>query len=189
MDFEVQNSIVPAALNLARFKVAGNLPSLQMNFSDTKYKTLMRLVDVTIPKFDDDAPASARVQATAMQKTSSNSRPDMSGRNVSGAGFGLSFWEQSQEYNVDTDDDEDDKDDDNAEQFFETEGSRIVARPELHQHIFELAFSVDQLRVLVSKTNSDSEEKLLGDVNLERFALDFALAKFDMQVDVRLRYE
>ena len=61
MDFEVQNSIVPTAYNLARFKVSGNLPTLQLNMSDVKYRSLMRLVDVCIPHFGDDAPKKPRI--------------------------------------------------------------------------------------------------------------------------------
>jgi vacuolar protein sorting-associated protein 13A/C len=48
----VQNSIVPSAVNLARFKISGKLPSLQVNISDAKYKSLMRIIDVAIPNFD-----------------------------------------------------------------------------------------------------------------------------------------
>lgn len=55
IDLQVQNSIVPTAYNLARFKVSGHLPTLQVNLSDTKYKTLMRLIDIAVPHFDDDA--------------------------------------------------------------------------------------------------------------------------------------
>ncbi len=57
IDLQVENSIVPSALSLARFKVSGSLPTLQMNLSDIKYKSLMRLIDVCIPKFGDDNPA------------------------------------------------------------------------------------------------------------------------------------
>lgn len=56
INLEVQNSIVPTAYSLARFKVSANLPSLQVNMSDTKYKSLMRLVDVAIPNFDINSP-------------------------------------------------------------------------------------------------------------------------------------
>ena len=55
MDFEVQNSIVPTAYNLARFKVSGTLPTLLLNMSDIKYRSLMRLIDVCIPHFGSDA--------------------------------------------------------------------------------------------------------------------------------------
>jgi vacuolar protein sorting-associated protein 13A/C len=53
IDLQVQISIVPSVTNLARFKISGKLPTLQLNFSDSKYKSVLRLVDVTIPKFDD----------------------------------------------------------------------------------------------------------------------------------------
>ena len=36
MSFSVQNAIINAP-NLTRFKIAGDLPELQVNFSDTKY--------------------------------------------------------------------------------------------------------------------------------------------------------
>ena len=60
IDLQVQNSIVPSAHSLARFKVSGHLPNLQINLSDTKYKSLMRLIDVSIPHFDDDTSTPAR---------------------------------------------------------------------------------------------------------------------------------
>jgi vacuolar protein sorting-associated protein 13A/C len=50
---QVQNSIVPSVVNLARFKVSGKLPALQLNFSDSKYHSALRLIDVTIPNFDN----------------------------------------------------------------------------------------------------------------------------------------
>ena len=61
IDLQVQNSIVPKAVNIAKFRVSGKLPSLHINISDTKYKALMRLMNVCIPKFDDEEiqPASA----------------------------------------------------------------------------------------------------------------------------------
>lgn len=55
IDLQVHNSIVPSVLNLARFKISGKLPSLHVNLSDAKYKTLMRLLDVTIPQFSEES--------------------------------------------------------------------------------------------------------------------------------------
>jgi vacuolar protein sorting-associated protein 13A/C len=54
--------------------------------------------------------------------------------------------------------------------------------------MFELNFQVDHLRASISKSDTDGGEKPLGDVSLERFALVFALARFDMDVNVNLRY-
>lgn len=49
---------MPSVVNLTRFKVSGKLPGLQLNFSDSKYHSVLRLLDVTIPKFENgDTPA------------------------------------------------------------------------------------------------------------------------------------
>lgn len=49
-----KNSIVPTVRGIPRMKMSAKLPNLHVNFSDSKYKTLMHLLDVTIPHFDDD---------------------------------------------------------------------------------------------------------------------------------------
>ncbi|KAJ7487596.1 vacuolar protein sorting-associated protein 13 [Mycena galericulata] len=171
LDLQVQNSIVPTAFNLARFKVAGHLPSLQVNLSDTKYKALMRLIDVCIPKFGDDT--GEPVAPPPLVKNSSSAfQPS-----------GL-FSQSGTEYNVDDDEDEDDASTGGDDKFFEADDG---SRPELHQHIFELNFQVDILRASLAKTGSDGAERPLGDVTFQRFALVFALAKYDMKVDVNLR--
>jgi vacuolar protein sorting-associated protein 13A/C len=110
IDLQVQQSIVPAALSLARFKVAGKLPTLQVNLSDAKYKSLMRLVDVCIPKFGD--------------------APDSTDASPAGAdplGFPLPmrglFSQADQEYHVEEDEahDRDDHESSKEEQFFEAD--------------------------------------------------------------------
>ncbi|CAK5280530.1 unnamed protein product [Mycena citricolor] len=169
LDLEAQNSIVPTALNLARFKVSGSLPSLQVNVSDNKYKALMRLIDVCIPKFgDDDQP-----RPIVKPGPSSFQLPT-----------GL-FAQTEREYNIE-DDDESQQLESEEDTFFEADDGSAQL-PELHQHIFELDFKVDNLRAALAKTGSDGVEKSLGDVTLEKFSLGFALAKFDMKVDVNLR--
>src|SRR5690606_5006267 len=35
------------------FKISGHLPVLHASISDTKYKSLMRIIDVAIPKFEE----------------------------------------------------------------------------------------------------------------------------------------
>lgn len=64
----------------------------------------------------------------------------------------------------------------------------LLQRPQLRQHIFELNFQVDKLRASLSKSDGNGGEKPLGDVTFDNFALAFALAKYDMKVDVNLRY-
>ncbi|KAJ7786305.1 vacuolar protein sorting-associated protein 13 [Mycena metata] len=175
LDLQVQNSIVPTAFNLAKFKVSGHLPSLQVNLSDTKYKALMRLIDVCIPKFGEES--TPAITPPPMVKTASSA-------------FQLPalFSQSETEYNVaDEEDEAQDADDENGEDTFFEANDAFPQRPELHQHIFELNFQVDTLRASLAKTGSDGIEKPLGDVELRRFALLFALAKFDMKVDVNLR--
>lgn len=62
INLQLQNSIVPNISNLSRFKISGVLPHLKINFSDYKYKALMRIVDVCIPKFDEGRQDSWTVQ-------------------------------------------------------------------------------------------------------------------------------
>lgn len=92
IDLQVQNSIVPSVANLARFKVSGKLPALQLNFSDSKYHSILRLIDVTIPKFDNE-------DTSAIDST-----------DVMSYSYQLSsgiFELNETEYNVDEDDEDD----------------------------------------------------------------------------------
>ena len=114
IDLQVQNSIVPTVYTLARFKISGHLPALQINLSDTKYKSLMRLIDVAIPHFDDDAEGVKVVAARPAEKSAFRLRNGFFGQNEEG-------------YQVDSDSDDDTKDalvkpSNSAEdQFFEAE--------------------------------------------------------------------
>ncbi|KAF4623901.1 hypothetical protein D9613_001806 [Agrocybe pediades] len=175
IDLRIDKSIVPTAVNIAQFKVSGKLPSLQVNISDTKYKSLMRLIDVCIPHFETEVqlPPQPAVQA----QTPSFQLPAML------------FGQSDQEYNVDDDDDDEQQEGADPKSphdvFFEAEDG-TVDRPEYHQHIFEVDFKVDNLRAVISKTNTDGTDKYLGDLTLQHFSLAFALAKFDMKVDINL---
>ncbi|KAJ8084002.1 Vacuolar protein sorting-associated protein 13 [Marasmius tenuissimus] len=167
----VQNSIVPTFAQLARFKVSGNLPSLQVNLSDNKYKALMRLVDVGIPKFGDNTQAPVvTVPSTVM--------PDF---HLAPARL---FPSNDTEYHMEDDDGAHAPQDSQSETFYEADGTDNA---ELRQHIFEFAFQVDRLGATLSKSSGDGTEKSLGNVSFERFDLKFMLAKFDMKVDVNLR--
>ena len=54
IDFTVEISIIPKAPNLTKFRIQGNMPVLHVSVSDRKYKTLMKIIDVAIPKLDDE---------------------------------------------------------------------------------------------------------------------------------------
>lgn len=73
MGFKAETCIVAKAPNLTRFRVLGDLPDLHIHFSDRKYKRLMRMIDVVIPKFDggdvEEVPATNGVSASADSKS------------------------------------------------------------------------------------------------------------------------
>jgi len=47
---------------------------------------------------------------------------------------------------------------------------------------------VQKLRAALFRSASDGTERPLGDVTFERFSLAFALAKYDMSVNIDLRF-
>ncbi|KIY71623.1 vacuolar protein sorting-associated protein 13 [Cylindrobasidium torrendii FP15055 ss-10] len=163
IDLVVQNSIVPSVVSLARFKISGNLPTLQLNMSDFKYKSLMRLIDVALPRFGSEA-------STPIEESRPSRFPVTSG-----------FFQPTEtEYTVD--------DEGSVETHTEIKAQDEPADdPMLHQHTFELDFRVEQMKVVISKVNADDVERPIGDVSLDMFSLVFALAKFDMRADVKLR--
>ncbi|CAL1695807.1 unnamed protein product [Somion occarium] len=182
VDLQVQNSIVPTAYSLARFKVSGHLPALQVNLSDTKYKSLMRIVDVAIPNLDDEHGQGAPAPTGGQHPKSAFRLPS--------AFFGTS----GPEYNIDDGDKERKPEEptqgsaaDEGDEFFEAEQGDTKGDPQLHQHIFELNFQVDALRASLFRSTNDGNEKEVGNVSFERFSLDFSMAKYVMNVDVNLR--
>ncbi|KAG6890404.1 hypothetical protein C0995_008758 [Termitomyces sp. Mi166 len=179
IDLQVQNSIVPTVLSLARFKLSGKLPSLKVNFSDTKYKALMRLIDVCIPRFGD-----GKEYQVGLSGTLGSSVP---------VSFPLPhalFGSADKDYNVEIDgngDDNDIDDDSSHEDLFFEADDGTSGFPEIRQRVFEFTFQVDNLRATISKSISDDVEKPLGDISFERFMLAFVLAKYVMKVDINLR--
>ena len=119
LDLQVQNSIVPAAVSLARFRISGKLPSLHVNFSDMKYKSLIRLIEVCIPRFASDETSNVSYSAVL--------RPSADGFQLSSGLFG----QPEMEYTVD--DNENNGDDDEGsmsreELFFEAEDGSLEVR-------------------------------------------------------------
>ncbi|KAF8274093.1 hypothetical protein EI94DRAFT_1696360 [Lactarius quietus] len=157
IDLQVQNSIVPSVASLARFKISGKLPTLQLNFSDSKYKSILRLIDVTIPRFDDSVVDSNAVVPSDYHVSS-----------------GL-FYLPETEYNVDESDYEDAEEEQSADDK-SREGQRM----------FELSFQVTTLRACLYKSQSLASEKLLGHVSFDTFSLLLSLTQHDMKIGVRL---
>ncbi|KAK0532867.1 Vacuolar protein sorting-associated protein 13 [Tilletia horrida] len=203
IDFTVHNSILPKAPNLTKFKITGHLPMLKVNFSDRKYKSLMHMIDVSIPRFTTpDIPTNESLSHG--QGNPSAAKPDENGDQVvrpplSGRRPGLtrdssqtlaeirqerrsriaSQLRSEDEYLVDNDDEQD----------FQDAEDPTADKINVHQKNFELHFVVDRLVGSIFKSDSDvnKPEKLLVDAVFEGFMLHLAIFPFHMDVDVGLR--
>ncbi|KAG8694260.1 hypothetical protein FRC09_009967, partial [Ceratobasidium sp. 395] len=176
LDFAVQNTIVPDAVNLAKLKVSGKLPELKVNLSNQKYKGLMRILDIAIPKFGDDTDMTAsQVKAKPVKKSAP---PPLS--------MPSNVFSRAAEYEIEDVDVETSSSTSRDQDFYEANDEEPTDL-QLHQHTVEFSFAVEKLQASLYKTAPDGTEKLLADTVLEGFALQFAMAKFNMNVDIVLR--
>ncbi|ORX35977.1 putative late endosome to vacuole transport-related protein [Kockovaella imperatae] len=181
MSFSVQNAITNAQ-NLTRFKIAGDLPELQVNFSDRKYKNLMKFIDTAIPRFDSDdsskdeliVPRIADHLPTFRQQPVEEYTLDDNRSIVSHKTF-------------DDHDDESSVEDKGGEKFYEPhDDTTDTQRRDLQQITFQFSFSVGKLQTSLYKSISPTEERPLATAALEGFGLTFDLRKYDMSVDLFL---
>ncbi|CAO1616705.1 unnamed protein product [Parajaminaea phylloscopi] len=205
LDFTVHNSIIPNAPNLTKFKLTGHLPTLRVNFSDRKYHQLMAIVEVAIPRFDDEDTSGSNSAVAAHEgpsaKASLTELPDerqedrsVSDKRLSRApsdAEALNLNKQRRKRiasQMRGDDDDlvaDDDDDDNFEDAEDATADKINA----HQKIFELDFTVDSLYGSIYKSNSDSSkpDRLLVEAHFQGFYIGLAVLPYQMSVDVGLR--
>ncbi|BFZ60577.1 Vacuolar protein sorting-associated protein 13 [Saitoella coloradoensis] len=188
MTFKVEMSILPKAPNLTRVRVSGHLPILHASMSDAKYKTMMRIIDVAIPHFDDDEKA-----AQKQRKASSARKPKTEGTRKRRPSF---FGMEEPELIIDdasvteVEDEEDENDDVDDDVFVDTDDSANTEESQIvHRKNFEFNFTVDKLQGSLYKQNADRRkpDELLVDIVLEHFALDFMLRPYDMVADVVLK--
>ncbi|KAI7031277.1 hypothetical protein KC352_g47472, partial [Hortaea werneckii] len=89
MDFTIETCIVPKAADLTKFRIVGHLPMLHAKMSDAKYKSIMKLLDFAIPKFDDKKAAPEKPAGAETQK--GNRRKSALGVDAVGRPRGKSF--------------------------------------------------------------------------------------------------
>ncbi|KAI9279983.1 hypothetical protein BY458DRAFT_470198 [Sporodiniella umbellata] len=70
IDFSIELCILPDNTQFAKAKVFGSLPLLNINMSDDKYTTLMKIVEATSPK-SDALPDTEETQPTALRTSES----------------------------------------------------------------------------------------------------------------------
>ncbi|KUI67657.1 Vacuolar protein sorting-associated protein 13 [Cytospora mali] len=189
IDFLVQLSILPKAPNLAKLRVSGHLPLLHVAASDTKYKSLMKLIDVAVPKFGDET-ASEQEQAKRPRLPSNvSTRSSRSGllrspkQRRRGSSQLIPFVGTKEQAIVLDDIDEDDEAFEDAD-----DGQSNNVQLKLKQKTFELKFTVDELRGSLYKSDPDGmkPDALLVELVAQNFEVNFFLRPFDMVADVSL---
>lgn len=184
VDFTVETCIVPKASDLTKFRISGNLPVLHASVSDAKYKNLMKLIDVAIPKFDN-APAQDKqvvkgASGPSNLKPSDNATGDQLTKTRS-----RSFQFAAQQRELVLSDAGSEMDD--AEFQDADDGSK--SNVSIHQRNFEFKFTVDKLQGSLYRSDPEGKkpDQLLVELVAEHFYLEFYQRPFDMAADVRLK--
>ncbi len=179
MDFTIETSIVPKASDLTKFRISGHLPVLHASMSDTKYKNLMKLIDVAIPKFDTE-PGAAKSNAKTPSRPKLTAKQDQTD-DLLGRERSKSFQLASKEPELDAEVDSDREREEDAKQ----------KQPEvsINQRNFEFKFTVDKLQGSLYRSDPEGrkEDTLLVDLIAEAFYLEFYQRPFDMTAEVRLK--
>ncbi|KAI0145262.1 vacuolar protein sorting-associated protein 13 [Xylariaceae sp. FL1272] len=182
VDFVVALSILPKAPNLTKMKVSGHMPVLQATVSDTKYKNLMKLIEVAIPKIGDEAPQAAQPQQKPKRPRLLSSASSRSWRGHDRRRSSNLFLTQETAIIVD-----DESDDDN-DAFEDAADGNSNQQLRVQQRNFEFKFAVDKLQGSLYRSDPDGEspDTLLVELVAEDFALDLCIRPFDMAANVSL---
>lgn len=186
MDFQIETCIIPKAADLTKFRIQGHLPVLHAKFSDEKYKSLMKLLDFAIPKFD---------QEEAKKQSDNQLKPIPSGgakprrKSEAARPRGKSFQEpRGDELANEVEKGAEEKQRDEQRNGDQSKGKKKQdANPE--QRMFEFKFTVDKLQGSLYKADPEGKQpdQLLVELIADTFYLEFYLRAFDMVADVKLR--
>ncbi|MCJ1294226.1 hypothetical protein MMC34_005783 [Xylographa carneopallida] len=189
MDFVLETSIIPKATDLTKTRISGHLPVLRASISDKKYKDLMKMIDIAIPKFETDEPLDGRTKAPVQKQPVQDIDKSFSqskSRDSDGRPRSKSFQVQTQSEDLVVDDETDD------EKTGHEEASQSIVKNEeinLHQRNFELNFTVDRLQGSLYRADPHGvkPDQLLVELVAEHFHLNFYLRPFDMVAEVVLK--
>ncbi|KAJ9613902.1 Vacuolar protein sorting-associated protein 13 [Cladophialophora chaetospira] len=174
MAFLLENSIIPKAPDVTKIRISGSLPVLHASISDKKYKNLMRLIDVAVPKFDS-ADSTTNGKAVEPQPQQAIEDVPKSKRKS------VQLLEAK---DLPILDHESDAEDDTPEKSDQAE-----TPANLHQRNFEIKFTVEKLQASLYKADPEGKkpDKLLVELVAEHFYFDFYLRPYDMVAEVLLR--
>lgn len=189
MSWIIETSIMPKATNLAKMKISGRLPFLKVAASDQKYKALMRLIDVAIPRFSDDGEDSEGDQQNpalgsleVAQRPRAKSTSSQLKKTPAATNFQFSAQQEPVILEEETSDDEDESFQD------ATDGTDVSDELRLKQIDFSLTFTVDHLQGSLYRSDPEGKEpdKLLLELVVDHFHIDLAIRPYDIIVEVFL---
>ncbi|KAM7212439.1 putative vacuolar protein sorting-associated protein [Rhypophila decipiens] len=181
VDFVVETSILPKAPNLTKLKVSGHLPILHATASDAKYKSLMRIIDVAIPKLDQDQPQSPQPTRRPRLTSNASSRSWISRSRRPSTLLPFTMQQQAIILNDDDLTDDDDK-------FEDAKDGSANQQLRMQQRAFEFKFTVDELRGSLYRSDPERKrpDQLLVELVAARFDLEFYMRPYDMVAEVSL---
>ncbi|MBW0513128.1 hypothetical protein O181_052843 [Austropuccinia psidii MF-1] len=180
LSFNVFNCIVDNTPSLTRFKVQGDLPQLRVNFSDNKYRILMSMIEVALPRFTSSQGSTGYESLNKLKNfpADPNHAPLKSTQSKK-AGFGMSslFLDDSSfsfDLGEDAQGNESIQQTTNAAQedeFFEVpELLQEEQSLNFRRNNFQLEFTVGKLILSIFKTDKETgEDQKLVDSVLEGF--------------------
>jgi vacuolar protein sorting-associated protein 13A/C len=185
IDFTVETCIVPKASSLTKFRIGGHLPVLHASISDSKYKSMMRLIDVAIPKFGSDEEKVEKPAQAVQSKTQRPRQKSIMDSDAVGRPRSKSFQFSAQRHELVMEDETDNED----EEFKEAKQTTKEPSNNVNQRNFEFKFKVDKLQGSLYRSDPDGKkpDQLLVDLVAENFDLLFYQRQFDMVAEVSLR--
>ncbi|KAJ5679341.1 hypothetical protein N7462_007585 [Penicillium macrosclerotiorum] len=173
VDFVLEMCIVPKVTQLTRTRISGHLPELHASMSDTKYKGLMKLIDIAIPHFDDGKDSSGNMAASAAAKETA----------IATRARSASFQPPALRDLPVVDEDED------AESEIEHVKKGVDLSSNIHRRDFEFKFNVGRLRGSLFRADAHDPQKdqLLVELVAEGFQLDYYMRPYDMVAEVILK--
>ncbi|KAL5628611.1 hypothetical protein BROUX41_003359 [Berkeleyomyces rouxiae] len=195
IDLTVEISILPKAPNLTRIKVHGHLPMLHATLSDQKYKTLMRAIDVAIPRLENGA--SGASVSHIKQKSRSGSRRGSQSSFMSALEQPLSVSTRrpslflSVPPPVIMEDDVHIENNDNpspSSEFKTKFSSEPSEQSQFQQRNFQFTFKIDYLKGSLCRSDPTGQEpdQLLVEMTAEDFNILFYNRPCDMVAQVSL---
>lgn len=172
VDFVLEMCIVPKVTQLTRTRISGHLPELHASMSDTKYKGLMKLIDIAIPRFDEGKDSADPASKAA----------DEDGTVVVTRARSASFQPTRRDLPV-VDEDED------AESESDQPRKGVEIPQNIHRRDFEFKFNVGRLRGSLFRSDSQDplKDQLLVELVAEGFELDYYMRPYDMVAEVILK--